>query len=159
MKYDDPAVLRCEPEHIDPSRCHSWRAAAGIPLHHQGRDEIPAKIGQLDPSTGSLSALAANQVEGAKWTIDGLSKKGGILVRLVQLLVEDSANDTGTGVQTPRKLIECDSIDAILGDANCGIAYAVMGVTAEKKVLRVVPDGHTDTITGTGCKRGAARRR
>jgi branched-chain amino acid transport system substrate-binding protein len=110
------------------------------------------KIGFIDPITGSLSALAVSEVEGAKWTVEQLNKKGGILGRQVQLLVEDSANDTGTGVQKAHKLIERDKVDVIMGDVNSGIAYAIMGVTSAKKVFHIVPGGHTDPITGKDCK-------
>ena len=68
------------------------------PFIIKARGETPVKIGFIDPITGSLSALAVSEVEGAKWTVDQINKKGGILGRPVQLLVEDSANDTGTGV-------------------------------------------------------------
>ena len=121
------------------------------PFIIKARGETPVKIGFIDPITGSLSALAVTEVEGAKWTVEQLNKKGGILGREVQLLVEDSANDTGTGVQKAHKLIERDKVDVIMGDVNSGIAYAIMGVTAEKKVFHVVPGGHTDPITGTNC--------
>jgi branched-chain amino acid transport system substrate-binding protein len=122
------------------------------PFIIQARGEQPVKIGFIDPITGSLSALAVSEVEGAKWTVDRLNKKGGILGRPVELLVEDSANDTGTGVQKAHKLIERDKVDIIMGDVNSGIAYAIMGVTAEKKVFHIVPGGHTDPITGKDCK-------
>ena len=118
----------------------------------KARGETPVKIGFIDPITGSLSALAATEVEAAKWTVEQMNKKGGILGRQVQLLIEDSANDTGTGVQKAHKLIERDNVDMIFGDVNSGIAYAIMGVTAEKKVFHIVPGGHTDPITGTNCK-------
>ena len=70
----------------------------------------------------------------------------------MELLVEDSANDVGTGVQKTRKLIERDKVDVIFGDVNSGIAYAMSQVTSEKKVFHIVPGGHTDPITGTDCK-------
>src|ERR1700734_3132980 len=122
------------------------------PFIIKARGETPVKIGFIHPITGSLSALAVSEVEGAKWTVDQMNKKGGILGRPVQLLVEDSANDTGTGVQKAHKLIERDNVDIIMGDVNSGIAYAIMGVTAEKKVFHIVPGGHTDPITGKDCK-------
>ncbi len=122
------------------------------PFIIKARGETPVKIGFIDPITGSLSALAVSEVEAAKWTVAELNKKGGILGRPVELLVEDSANDTGTGVQKAHKLIERDKVDMIMGDVNSGIAYAIMGVTSEKRVFHIVPGGHTDPITGKDCK-------
>jgi branched-chain amino acid transport system substrate-binding protein len=112
----------------------------------------PVKIGMVDPLTGSLSALAQTEVEGAKYAVAEVNKKGGILGRPVQLLVEDSANDVGTGVQKTRKLIDRDHVDVIFGDVNSGIAYAMSQVTGEKNVFHIVPGGHTDPITGSACK-------
>jgi len=122
------------------------------PFIIKARGETPIKIGWIDPITGSLSLLAVSEVEGAKWTVDQINKKGGILGRPVELLVEDSANDSGTGVQKAHKLIERDNVDVIMGDVNSAIAYAIMGVTAEKGIFHIVPGGHTDPITGADCK-------
>ena len=115
------------------------------------RGDTPVKIGMVNPLTGVLSALAQSEVDGAKYAEAEINKKGGILGRPVQLLVEDSANDVGTGVQKTRKLIDRDQVDVILGDVNSGIAAAMGQVTNEKKVFHIVPGGHTDTITGTDC--------
>lgn len=122
------------------------------PFILQARGETPVKIGMVDPLTGSYAALAQSEVEGAKLAVDQINKKGGILGRPVELLVEDSANDTGTGVQKTQKLIDRDQVDFIIGDVNSGIAYAMSQVTAEKRKLHIVPGGHTDPITGKDCK-------
>jgi branched-chain amino acid transport system substrate-binding protein len=122
------------------------------PFIIKARGETPVKIGFIDPITGSLSALAVSEVEGARWSTEQINKAGGILGRQVELLVEDSANDTGTGVQKAHKLIERDNVDVIMGDVNSGIAYAIMGVTSAKGIFHIVPGGHTDPITGTDCK-------
>ena len=118
------------------------------PFIIKARGEAPVKIGMVDPLTGSLSALAQSEVEGAKYAVEVVNKKNGILGRQVELLVEDSANDVGTGVQKTRKLIDRDKVDVIFGDVNSGIAYAMSQVTSEKKVFHIVPGGHTDPITG-----------
>ena len=81
-----------------------------------------------------------------------VNKRNGILGRQVELLVEDSANDVGTGVQKTRKLIERDKVDVIFGDVNSGIAYAMSQVTSEVEGVPHRPGGHTDPITGTDCK-------
>ncbi len=122
------------------------------PVILPARGETPVKLGWVDPLTGILSALAQSEVEGARYAVAEVNGKGGILGRPVELLVEDSANDVGTGVQKTRKLIDRDQVDAIFGDVNSGIAYAMSQVTNEKKVFHIVPGGHTDPITGADCK-------
>src|SRR5215472_2133369 len=124
----------------------------GAPFILTARGDEPVKIGMVNPLTGVLSAAAQSELDGAKYAEAEINKNGGILGRPVQLLIEDSANDVGLGVQKTRKLIDSDNIDAILGDVNSGIAYAMTQVTNDKKVFHIVPGGHTDSITGTNCK-------
>jgi branched-chain amino acid transport system substrate-binding protein len=121
------------------------------PFIIKARGETPIKIGLVDPLTGVYAAIAQNEVVGAKFAVEEINKKGGILGRPVDLLIEDSANDVGTGVQKTRKLIERDQVSFIIGDVNSGIAIAMAQVTSEKKVLHIVSGGHTDPITGTNC--------
>ncbi len=116
------------------------------------RGETPIKVGMVDPITGVYAAVAKSEVEGAQLALAQITAKGGILGRPVELLVEDSANDVGTGVQKTRKLIDRDGVDFVLGDVNSAIAYAMAQVTSEKKKLHIVPGGHTDPITGKDCR-------
>jgi branched-chain amino acid transport system substrate-binding protein len=132
-------------------------AAAGIfqvasPFIIAARAETPLKIGMVDPLTGVYAAVAQNEVMGAKLAVEQVNAKGGILGRTVELLVEDSANDVGVGVQKARKLIDRDEVTFLIGDVNSGIAQAIAQVTNEKKMLHIVAGGHTDPITGTDCK-------
>src|SRR3974390_1273458 len=121
------------------------------PFVIQARGETPIKIGMVDPLTGVYAAIAQGEVVGAKYAVEQINSKGGILGRPVELLIEDSANDVGTGVQKTRKLIERDQVSCIVGDVNSGIALAMAGVTSEKKTLHIVSGGHTDVITGKDC--------
>jgi hypothetical protein len=74
------------------------------PFLIQARGETPIRMGMVDPLTGVYAAPAGNEVMGAKLAVEQINAKGGILGRQVELLVEDSANDVGTGVQKARKL-------------------------------------------------------
>jgi branched-chain amino acid transport system substrate-binding protein len=126
--------------------------ALAAPSIIKARGEEPIRIGFVDPITGIYSAFAQSEVNGAKLAVDDVNKKGGVLGRPVELLVEDSANDVGTGVQKALKLINRDHVSAIFGDVNSGIAYALSQVTSEHKIFHIVPGGHTDPITGKDCK-------
>jgi branched-chain amino acid transport system substrate-binding protein len=132
-------------------------AALGViqvasPFIIQARGETPLRIGMVDPLTGAYAAPAGNEVMGARLAVEQMNAKGGILGRQVELLVEDSANDVGTGVQKARKLIERDQVSFMIGDVNSGVAAAIAQVTNEKKILHIVSGGHTDSITGKDCK-------
>ena len=122
------------------------------PFIVNARAETPLRIGMVDPLTGVYAAVAQNEVMGARLAVEQVNAKGGILGRPIELLVEDSANDVGTGVQKARKLIERDQVAFLIGDVNSGIAQAIAQVSNEKKVLHIVSGGHTDTITGSDCK-------
>src|SRR5579864_187378 len=122
------------------------------PFIIKARGETPLRIGMVDPLTGVYAAVAQNEVTGAKLAVQQINAKGGILGRPIELLVEDSANDVGTGVQKARKLIERDQVTFLIGDVNSGIAQAISQVSNEKGVLHIVSGGHTDTITGSDCK-------
>src|SRR5476651_1802188 len=87
--------------------------------------DTPIKMGMVDPLTGVYAAVANNEVIGAKFAVEQINAKGGVLGRPLELLVEDSANDVGTGVQKTRKLIERDQVSFIIGDVNSGIAQAM----------------------------------
>jgi branched-chain amino acid transport system substrate-binding protein len=127
------------------------------PFILSARGETPVKIGMIDPLTGSYAALARSEVEGAKLAMEGINKAGGILGRQVQVLVEDSANDVGTGVQKAHKLIDRDGIDVLFGDVNSAIALAIDQVAYGAKKLHIVTGGHTDAITGKDCRWNAFR--
>ncbi len=147
----------CDCIHVDRRTVlKSALAAAAVqlapPLIRGARGEAPLRIGLVDPLTGVYAAVAQNEVTGARLAVAQINARGGILGRPIELLVEDSANDVGTGVQKARKLIERDQVSFLIGDVNSGIAQAIAQVSNEKKVLHIVSGGHTDTITGSDCK-------
>jgi branched-chain amino acid transport system substrate-binding protein len=132
-------------------------AAAGIvqvaaPWIIKARGDEPVLIGLDNPLTGTYAAVGGNELHGCELAIEQINAKGGILGRQAKLLVEDSTSgDAGTAVQKARKLIERDKVNFLLGNVNSALALAMAGVSYEKGVLHVIPGGHTDALTGTGC--------
>jgi branched-chain amino acid transport system substrate-binding protein len=110
------------------------------------------KIGFENTMTGTYAALGKNELDGARLAVDQINAKGGILGRNVEILVEDStSSDAGTAVQKARKLIDGEKVDFLLGNVNSAIALAMAQVSNEKRILHLVPGGHTDALTGSSC--------
>ncbi|MGA7324621.1 MAG: ABC transporter substrate-binding protein [Rhodomicrobium sp.] len=131
-------------------------AAGAIQFAHpfimNARGEQPIKMGFNDPLTGTYAAPGKNELIGCEYGIEQINKKGGILGRPVELLVEDSTSgDVGTAVQKARKLIDRDKIDFLLGNVNSSMALALGQVSNEAKLFHVVTGGHTDAVTGKDC--------
>jgi branched-chain amino acid transport system substrate-binding protein len=131
--------------------------AAGVlqvasPFVLRARAADVVKIGLDNPLTGPLSALGKNELIGCQLATEQINAKGGILGRGVELVVEDSTSgDAGTAVLKARKLIDGDKVDFLLGNVNSALSLAMAQVSNEKKILHVVPGGHTDAVTGASC--------
>jgi branched-chain amino acid transport system substrate-binding protein len=110
------------------------------------------KIGLDNPLTGALAGLGKNELIGCQFAVEQINAKGGILGREVELIVEDStSSDAGTAVLKSRKLIDSDKVDFLLGNTNSALSLAMAQISNEKKILHVVPGGHTDAVTGASC--------
>lgn len=127
-------------------------AQLAAPYLQMARAADVVKIGMDNPLTGTYAALGKNEQIGAQYAVEQLNKKGGILGRQVELLIEDSTSgDAGVAVQKARKLIDRDQVNFILGNINSSLAQAIANVANEKGVFNVDPGGHTDSITGKNC--------
>src|SRR3954466_9281674 len=124
----------------------------GGPFIISARGEQPIKMGFDDPLTGTYAAVGKNELIGCQLAVEQINKKGGILGRPVELIVEDSTSgDAGTAVQKARKLIDRDGVDFLLGNVNSALSLAMADVAYEKKKILMVTGGHTDAVTGKSC--------
>jgi len=127
-------------------------AQLASPFVWRARAADSVRIGVDNTLTGTYAALGKNEQVGIQLAVDQINAKGGILGRHVDLIVEDSTSgDAGTAVQKARKLIDSDKVDYLLGNVNSALALAMAQVSNEKKILHVVPGGHTDAVTGASC--------
>jgi branched-chain amino acid transport system substrate-binding protein len=127
-------------------------AQVASPFVWRARAADSVKIGVDNTLTGTYAALGKNELVGNQLAVDQINAKGGILGRKVELVVEDSTSgDAGTAVQKARKLIDSDKVDFLLGNVNSALSLAMAQVSYEKRILLVVPGGHTDPVTGVTC--------
>ena len=126
------------------------RVASPFVIRARAADVV--KIGLDNPLTGTLAGNGKNELIGCQLAVEQINAKGGILGREVELIAEDSTSgDAGTAVLKARKLIDGDKVDFLLGNTNSALSLAIAQVSYEKKILHVVPGGHTDAVTGGSC--------
>ncbi len=121
------------------------------PVLSYGKSEKPIKIGMIDPLTGTYAMLGASEVRGAHLALESINRKGGILGRPVQLLVEDTAANVGTGVQKAHKLVQQDKVDFLMGGVSSAVAIAVAQAAGQMGKVYMVTGGHSDSVTGSRC--------
>src|SRR5271155_89466 len=127
-------------------------AQVASPFVRRARAADSVKIGLDNPLTGTYAGPGKNELVGCQLAVEQINAKGGILGRNVELVIEDSTSgDAGTAVQKARKLIDGDKVDFLLGHVNSALSLAMAQVSAEKKILHVVPGGHSDALTGASC--------
>ncbi|MGO8831259.1 MAG: ABC transporter substrate-binding protein [Roseiarcus sp.] len=127
-------------------------AQLASPFVRRARAADSVKIGLDNPLTGPLGGLGKNELVGCQLALEQVNAKGGVLGRPVELVIEDSTSgDAGTAVLKARKLIDGDKVDFLIGNVNSALSLAIAQVSNEKRILHVVPGGHTDAVTGASC--------
>ena len=129
-------------------------AAAGVPVFipNLGRSADTLKIGVSEELTGVYAYPARNEINGMRMAVDDRNKRGGVLGRQVELVVEDNANNPGTAVEKARKLIQVDKVLALIGTVNSAVSIATSGVAAENRIPFIDSGGHADQVTGSECR-------
>ncbi|MGH7755188.1 MAG: ABC transporter substrate-binding protein [Vulcanimicrobiaceae bacterium] len=122
---------------------------AFIPKLGSAAETIP--VGVTEELTGVYADPARNEQRGMQLAVDERNKRGGVLGRPIQLVVEDSDNNPGIGVEKARKMIQVDKVVALMGCVNSAVAQATSGVAFENSTPFIDTGGHTDTVTGIDC--------
>lgn len=126
-------------------------SSLALPEVSWAQSETPVKIGNVDPRTGTYAALGENQIRGATMAVDEINKKGGILGRPVQLIVEDSQGLPGPAVSKAQKLVSQDNVNFLMGSVSSAVSASLSQFANQHNLIYVDSGGHADPITGKNC--------
>lgn len=103
--------------------------------------EASIKVGVITDQTGPLSFAGIANANVAKMVIDDINAEGGLLGRLIDLYVEDSATTDSVAEAKAEKLVQQDQVDVIFGGIYSSTRQAIKGpaVVAGKK-LYIYPE-------------------
>ncbi|MDA3920193.1 MAG: ABC transporter substrate-binding protein [Salinisphaera sp.] len=116
------------------------------------KSESPIKIGLIDPQTGTYAGTGGNEILGAQFAVDEINRKGGVMSRPIQLLIEDSAASVGQSVQKAHKLVNRNKVHFLMGAVSSAVALALAQAAEQMNTLYMDTGGHADAVTGTQCR-------
>ncbi|MEO5882023.1 MAG: ABC transporter substrate-binding protein [Caldimonas sp.] len=108
------------------------------------------KIGVSEPLTGSVAASGTYVTNGARIAVDVINRKGGVLGRKLELVVEDNKSNPREAVNSVEKLILKDKVPVLMGAWSSTFTLAVMPKLVEYGVPMVVETASSGKITTAG---------
>lgn len=122
-----------------------------MPKPSWAASETPIKVGMIEPMTSVFAALGHSEIKGARFAEAEINKKGGIMGRPLQLIVEDGAGSPGTTIDKASRLINRDKVNYLMGTVNSASSLALSPFAKKHNMLFMCTGGHVDKLTGTGC--------
>ncbi|MGJ7487260.1 ABC transporter substrate-binding protein [Variovorax sp. LT2P21] len=136
-------------------RTKTWAAIAGATactaltvLSAHAQDTI--KIGVSEPLTGAVAASGNYVTNGARIAADVINKKGGVLGKQIELVIEDNKSNPREAVNSAEKLILKDKVPVMMGAWSSTFTLAVMPKLMEYGVPMVVETASSGKITTSG---------
>ena len=119
--------------------------ASGNPV--QAADTI--KLGVAGPSSGDLASYGIPTVRAAELVVRDINKKGGILGRKVELLIEDDVCKPELAANTAAKLVSRKA-NVVLGHICSGATKSALGLYKEAKIVALSPSATNTDLTQSG---------
>jgi branched-chain amino acid transport system substrate-binding protein len=92
------------------------------------------KIGLVQPLTGSVAYNGESDVNGSKLAVEERNRKGGVLGRQIELVVEDGQCKPANSVNAAEKLIQKDKVPVVSGAFCSSATIAIMPVAEKNKI-------------------------
>ncbi len=104
------------------------------------------RLGTLTPLTGAGGSYGPSMRKAIEWVAGEVNAAGGVLGRKIELVSEDDQTNPEAAVRAARKLIDVDSVAAIMGTWASAVTTAVAPLCWESKTFLSTVSG-SDTIT------------
>lgn len=118
-------------------------------LQRQPNAPDTIKIGWIGPLSGDVSTIGIANKEGAELAVNAINEAGGVGGRKLVLVAEDDQYNSKISVNAFRKLIEVDSVDAVLMVTYGGIK-SVSPIADAMKIITIDSLDASDEIASAG---------
>lgn len=108
------------------------------------------KIGVSEPLTGAVAASGTYVTNGARIAADIINRKGGVLGKKLELVIEDNKSNPREAVNSVEKLILKDKVPVLMGAWSSTFTLAIMPKLTEYGIPLVVETASSGKITTAG---------
>src|ERR1700716_3308722 len=109
----------------------------------------PIRVGVITSLSGSFATFGTMEVAGYKVAAEEVNKKGGVLGRQIELVIEDDASNQNAGLAAAEKLAG-QNVPLILGAFASSITKPLAGYLGRIKVPLVNTNSADTSITKPG---------
>jgi ABC-type branched-subunit amino acid transport system substrate-binding protein len=105
------------------------------------------KIGTILPQTGDLAVLGPAMIEAAKLAVEQVNEAGGINGGDVELVIGDSGTNEDIANDTADRLIQTETVDAIIGAASSRITLSIIDKVTGAGIVECSPSNTGSSLT------------
>ena len=134
----------CTGSAVDSDDATSPAQAGSASPTASGAAGEPVVVGLVNPVTGPFAALGEDVNAGFEAYVD--SRDGVLSGHPIEILSEDTANDTATAQEAVVRLVD-DGADMLAGFVNSGVANGVSATLVETGVPLVITTAGADALT------------
>lgn len=110
----------------------------------------PIKVGVFMDLSGQTSSFGQSSVSGAKLAVSEINAGGGVLGRPLELVIEDDQGRPEQAATVVTKLINQDSVVAILGEVASSNSLAAAPIAQQAGVPMITPSSTNPKVTEVG---------
>jgi len=107
------------------------------------------KIGAITSVTGRFAEFGKQQLAGFKVGVDEVNRKGGILGKKIELIIEDNASDVNKGLAAAERLANA-GVPLVINEYSSSLVKAQAQYLARQRVPVLVVTSSGDDITKPG---------
>jgi len=110
------------------------------------------KVGIVGPLSGPSAVYGTDSLEGARFALEQLKKKGTMGSIVIDLVSDDSAGNPGKAAQSTARMISSDNVIAMIGGSTSAETQAMIEVTKPAEVPQLSPLAQATNLTQQGNK-------
>jgi branched-chain amino acid transport system substrate-binding protein len=110
-------------------------------------DTAPIRVALIAPLTGAVPTFGVSTRDGAMLAIEDWNRKGGVLGRRIQLVVEDGQCSAGPAAAAAKRIIEQEKIRFIIGEVCSRASIPVSDLAQAAKVIQITGASTNPAVT------------